>query len=82
MPIFDNLVKEGKPLTVRNGEMTRFFMPVEKCVDIVIDALQDGQNGELWVYESKACTIKELADAFSDNQIVTGTESIEKMMKP
>lgn len=43
MPIFDNLVKEGKPLTVRNGEMTRFFMPVEKCVDIVIDALQDGQ---------------------------------------
>ena len=44
----------------------------------IIDALKDGQNGELWVYESKACTIKELADAFSDNQIVTGTESIEK----
>ena len=78
VPIFDELTKEGKPLTVRNGEMTRFFMPVNKCVSIVMDALQDGQNGELWVYESKSCTIKELANAFSDNQIITGTESIEK----
>ena len=78
VPIFDELTKQGKPLTIRNGEMTRFFMPVNKCVSIVIDALKDGKNGELWVYESKACSIKELADAFSDNQIVTGTESIEK----
>ena len=78
VPIFDELTKEGKPLTIRNGEMTRFFMPVSKCVSIVIDALKDGKNGELWVYESKACSIKELADAFSDNQIITGIESIEK----
>ena len=78
VPIFDDLVKQNKPLTVRNGGMTRFFMPIEKCVNIIIDALKDGKNQELWVYESKACTIKELADAFSDNQIITGTESIEK----
>lgn len=78
VPIFDDLVKKGEPLTVRNGEMTRFFMPVNKCVNIVMDALKDGKNGELWVYESKSCTIQELADAFSDNQVVTGTESIEK----
>ena len=78
VPIFDKLVKEGKSLTVRNPEMTRFFMEVEKCVEIVLDALEEGKNGELWVYESKSCTIKELADAFSDNQIIIGTESIEK----
>ena len=78
VPIFDNLVKENKPLTVRNGEMTRFFMPVTACIDIIIDALELGQNGELWVYKSKSCTIKDLADAFSNNQIITGTENIEK----
>lgn len=78
VPIFNELVKQNKPLTVRNGEMTRFFMPVDKCVNIVIDAIKDGKNGELWIYESKSCSIKDLADAFSDNQIVTGTESIEK----
>lgn len=78
VPIFDNLVKNNKPLTVRNPEMTRFFMPVSKCVDIILDALTFGQNGELWVYESKSCTIKELADAFSDNQSIIGTKNIEK----
>ena len=78
VPIFDKLVKENKPLTVRNGEMTRFFMPVSACVDIILHALELGQNGELWVYRSKSCTIKDLADAFSDNQITTGTENIEK----
>lgn len=78
VPIFSELVKQNKPLTVRNGEMTRFFMPVDKCVNIVIDAIKDGKNGELWIYESKSCSIKDLADAFSDNQIVIGTESIEK----
>lgn len=78
VPIFDNLVKQNKPLTVRNGNMTRFFMPVSACVNIILDAIDAGKNGELWVYRSKACTIQELANAFSDNQIVTGTESIEK----
>lgn len=78
VPIFNELVKNNKPLTVRNPEMTRFFMPVNKCVDIIMDALDFGMNGELWVYESKSCTIKDLADAFSNNQIITGTENIEK----
>ena len=36
------------------------------------------KNGELWVYASKACTIKDLADAFGGEQIITGVENIEK----
>ena len=78
VPIFNNLVKQNKPLTVRNGEMTRFFMPVSACVDIILHALELGKNGELWVYRSKSCTIKDLANAFSDNQITIGTNNIEK----
>ena len=78
VPIFYNLMKKNQPLIVRNPNMTRFFMEIDKCIDIILTALEKGKNGELWVYESKACTIKELADAFSDNQIITGTENIEK----
>lgn len=78
VPIFDELSKQGKPLTIRNGKMTRFFMEASKCVDIILDALEMGENGELWVYKSKACTIKDLADAFGGRQIVTGVENIEK----
>lgn len=78
VPIFDELVKKNEPLNVRNPNMTRFFMDVERCVDIVLESLKSGKNGELWVYQSKSCTIKELADAFSDNQIISGTDSVEK----
>ena len=47
VPIFEELVKQNKPLTIRNGNMTRFFMEVSKCVDIIKDALEYGKNGEL-----------------------------------
>jgi len=78
VPIFDELTKQNKSLTIRNPNMTRFFMSIDKCIDIILDSLKKGKNGELWVYESKSCTIKNLADAFSNNQIVIGTENIEK----
>ena len=41
VPIFNELVKNNKPLTVRNGEMTRFFIPINKCIDIIIEALKN-----------------------------------------
>lgn len=78
VPIFEKLSRENKPLTVRNPNMTRFFMPIEECVDVILEALNLGENKDLWVYPSKSCTIKQLADAFSDNQTIIGTENIEK----
>lgn len=58
--------------------MTRFFMKLDEAVELVWTAHNQGMNGDLWVYNNKACTIKELADAFSDNQIVNGLRCIEK----
>ena len=76
--VFNKLAKEGKPLTITNPEMTRFFMKLDEAVELVWTAKEKGVNGDLWVYNNKACTIKELADAFSDNQIIIGLRSIEK----
>ena len=76
--VFDKLSKEGKPLTVTNPDMTRFFMKLDDAVKLVWKAKEDGHNGDLWVYNNKSCTIQELADAFSSNQIVNGLRCIEK----
>ena len=76
--IFNKLAKEGKTLTVTNPDMTRFFMSLDEAVDLVLYALQKGKNGDLFVYNNKACTIKELADLFSDNQEVIGNRCVEK----
>lgn len=78
VPIFEELTKQNKPLTVRNPKMTRFFMSVNNAVELVLDALKFGHNKELWVYKNKSCTIKEIANLFTSNQVITGTENIEK----
>lgn len=76
--IFDKLSREGKKLTVTNPEMTRFFMSIEEAVDLVEYALENGKNGDLFVLKNKSCTIKELADLFSNNQEVIGNRCEEK----
>lgn len=76
--IFEKLSKEGKKLTVTNPDMTRFFMSLEDAVDLVLTALVYGKHKDLWVYNNKACMIKEIADLFSDNQEVIGNRCEEK----
>lgn len=76
--VFDKLSREGKKLTITNPDMTRFFMSLDNAVDLVYMALENGHHNDLWVYKNKSCTIKELADLFSDNQEVIGNRCEEK----
>lgn len=76
--IFDKLSKEDKTLTVTNPDMTRFFMKLDEAIDLVLFALENGTNGDLFVYNNKACTIQELANLFSDKQEVVGQRCLEK----
>lgn len=76
--IFDKLSREGKKLTVTNPDMTRFFMSLKEAVDLVWYALNHGSHGDLWVYNNKACTIKELADLFSSDYEIVGNRCVEK----
>lgn len=76
--IFDKLSREGKKLTVTNPDMTRFFMSLKEAVDLVWYALNYGKNGDLWVYDNKSCTIKELAELFSSDYEIIGNRCVEK----
>ncbi|MBR4486647.1 polysaccharide biosynthesis protein [bacterium] len=76
--LFDKLAREEKPLTITNPNMTRFFMSLNQAVDLVEFALLVGKNGDLFVYNNKSCTLKELADLFSDNQVIIGNRCEEK----
>ena len=53
-------------------------MSIEQAVDLVLYALENGQDKDLWVYNNKACTIKELADCISENQVEVGLRCVEK----
>ncbi len=85
IPLFIEQIKSGKPLTITDGEMTRFMMTLEDAVDLVLYAFEHARQGDLFVQKSPAATIYTLAEALidlykSDSKIqVIGTRHGEKL---
>lgn len=63
VPLFIEQVQNGMPITITNPEMTRFMMTVREATDLVEQAFMIGENGDLLVKRSKACTTGDLAKA-------------------
>lgn len=63
VPLFIEQVQTGMPITITHPDMTRFLMTVNEAVDLVARAFSLGQNGELLVKKSSACTTGDLASA-------------------
>ncbi len=85
VPLFISQIKEGKPLTVTEPEMTRFIMSLEEAVELVVFAFENAQSGDIMVQKAPACTIRVLTQAVkalfnADNEVkVIGIRHGEKM---
>jgi UDP-glucose 4-epimerase len=85
IPLFVSQLKEGKSLTVTDPKMTRFLMSLEESVDLVLYALQHGNQGDLFVQKAPASSVADLAQAIKelfnkDNPIsIIGTRHGEKL---
>jgi len=85
IPLFVQQIKEGKPLTITDPNMTRFLMSLEDSVDLVLYAYQHGKSGDTFVQKAPASTISDLALAIkqifqADNEIKSiGTRHGEKL---
>lgn len=66
MPFFVHLMKEGRPLTVTNKDMTRFMMSLDDSIDLVLYALTQGENGDIYTRKAPAVTVGDLADVMVD----------------
>ena len=63
IPLFVRQIREGKPLTVTEGSMTRFLMSLQESVDLVEHAFFRAEPGDLYVKKAPACTVETLARA-------------------
>lgn len=63
VPLFIEQVQNGLPITITDPNMTRFLMTVNEAVDLVAHAFSMGDNGDLLVKKSSACTTGDLAKA-------------------
>jgi len=66
IPLFCEKIEKGLPLTITNGEMTRFMMTLEDAVDLVLYAFEHGEQGDLFVQKAPAATIDTLAQAVKE----------------
>ncbi|WP_318514003.1 nucleoside-diphosphate sugar epimerase/dehydratase [Photobacterium leiognathi] len=65
IPLFVDLIKEGKALTITDPNMTRFMMTLQDAVDLVLFAFEHGSNGDIFVQKAPAATIEVLAQALT-----------------
>lgn len=85
IPLFIEQIKEGKPLTITEPNMTRYIMSLEEAVDLVMFAFENGHSGDIFVQKAPACTVKDLALAVkelfnADNELkIIGIRHGEKM---
>src|SRR3989344_1959666 len=63
VPFFIDQMKSKRPLSVTNKDMTRFMMSINDSVNLVLYALANGKNGEIYVRKSPAATIGHIAQA-------------------
>jgi UDP-glucose 4-epimerase len=63
IPLFIKQLKENKPLTITDPNMTRFLMSLNDAVELVLFAFENGNSGDLFVNKAPATSIGILADA-------------------
>lgn len=85
IPLFINQIKENKPITITDPEMTRFMMTLDDAVDLVLYAFENGNSGDIFVKKAPSTSIRTLAEVLldlyeADNKINTiGTRHGEKL---
>ena len=86
IPLFIDQVRNGKPITITDPNMTRFMMSLDDAVDLVLFAFENGQSGDIFVQKAPAATVELLAHTMRkilgapDHEIKTiGTRHGEKL---
>lgn len=85
IPLFVRQIKEGKPLTITDPNMSRFLMSLEDSVDLVLYAFGHAKSGDIFIQKAPASTIMDLAIALKEmfnanNEIkIIGTRHGEKL---
>lgn len=63
IPLFIEQIRNGKPITITDPNMTRFMMSLDQAVDLVVFAFKNGKSGDIFVQKSPATNVITLAEA-------------------
>ena len=66
IPLFVDQIIKQMPISITDGEMTRFMMTLEDAVDLVLFAFESGNPGDIYVQKAPASTISVLTEALTE----------------
>ncbi len=66
VPRFRRQIREGGPVIITDGEMSRFFLTYDDIADLVTTAVTRTEGGEVFVRKMDAIRIGDLAEAMID----------------
>ncbi|NBH73783.1 NAD-dependent epimerase/dehydratase family protein [Clostridiaceae bacterium] len=62
IPLFIDQIKNKRPITITDPNMTRFLMNLDEAVDLVAFAFENAEPGDLFIQKADASAIGDLAD--------------------
>jgi FlaA1/EpsC-like NDP-sugar epimerase len=77
--IWDEELKNNKPLSITEPTMKRYFFHVNEAVDFILECLHLMNKGEIFIPKMRSYKIKDLADKISKKQRIIGLRQGEKM---
>jgi len=63
VPLFLDRVRRGQVLPITHPDMTRFLLDLGEAVELSVQALLEGQHGQVWVKKMPAATVDTIASA-------------------
>ena len=85
MPLFIDLIKNGKPITITDPQMTRFMMSLKDSVNLVLHAFEHAKQGDIFVQKAPSATVADIAKVLNEifgkkeNIQIIGTRHGEKL---
>ncbi len=84
IPLFEEQILNGERITITDPNMTRFIIPKEKAVELVLLSGFLSQGGEIFIFKMPAINTNDLADAMIDKygkvqKEIIGRRAGEKM---
>lgn len=77
--VWNEELKENKPLSITHPEMERYFFHIDEAVDFILRCLPMVNTGEIFIPKMNKHNIKELATQFSSNHRHIGLRPGEKL---
>ena len=65
IPLFIDQIRNGHPVTITDGDMTRFLMSLSDSVELVKYAFTNANSGDLFVKKAPGCTVDVLVEALA-----------------